>query len=127
MVIQAWKLEAATPSGSQVCSQSAIGIGASYNIQTLHTGPHIRRCKAIALPLEGGTFHFCESTRFFSRVSIPAPVFRSENPIYKKIAFFSLLTSALATQAISAAANGVTCKVRLENGVDQYYVLEGRR
>jgi hypothetical protein len=53
---------------------------------------------------------------FFSRVSIPPSVFRSENPIYKKIAFLSLLTSALAAQAISAAANGVTCKVRLENG-----------
>jgi hypothetical protein len=32
------------PSGSQVCSQSAIGIGAEYNIQTIHTGPHIRKC-----------------------------------------------------------------------------------
>jgi hypothetical protein len=38
-----------TPSGSEVCSQSAIGIGAEYNIHTIHTGPHIRKCKAIAL------------------------------------------------------------------------------
>jgi hypothetical protein len=58
---------------------------------------------------------------FFSRVSIPASVFRLENPIYKKIAFLGLLTSALAAQAISAAANGVACKVRLENrgGVEE--------
>jgi hypothetical protein len=41
--------QATTPSGSQVCSQSAIGIGAEYNIQSIHTGPHIRKCKAIAL------------------------------------------------------------------------------
>jgi hypothetical protein len=61
---------------------------------------------------------------FFSRASIPVSAFRSENPICKKIAFLSLLTSALAAQAISAAANEVTYKVRLENGVDQYYVLE---
>jgi hypothetical protein len=64
---------------------------------------------------------------FFPRVSIPASVFRLENPIYKKLAFLSLLTSALAAQAISAAANGVTYKVRLENGVDQNCVLEGWR
>jgi hypothetical protein len=36
----------------------------------------------------------------------------------------SLLTSVLAVQAIPAAANGVTYKVRLENGVDQYYLLK---
>jgi hypothetical protein len=51
-------------------------------------------------------------------------VFRRGNPIHKKVAFLSLLTSVLAVQAISAAANGVTYKVRLENGVDQYYLLE---
>jgi hypothetical protein len=61
---------------------------------------------------------------FFSRASIPVLVFRLENPIYEKIAFLSFLTSVLAAQAISAAANGVTYKVRLENGVDQYYLLE---
>jgi hypothetical protein len=61
---------------------------------------------------------------FFSRASIAVSVFRLENPIYKKIAFLSLLTSVLAAQAISAAANGVTYKVRLANGVDQYYLLE---
>jgi hypothetical protein len=53
-----------------------------------------------------------------------ASTFRWENPIYKKVAFLSLLTSVLAVQAISAAANGVTYEVRLENGVDQYYLLE---
>jgi hypothetical protein len=61
---------------------------------------------------------------FCRRASIPVPVFRLENPIYKKIAFLILLTSALAAQAISAAANGVTYKVRFENGIDQYYLLE---
>jgi hypothetical protein len=52
----------------------------------------------------------------FSRVSIPVSLFRLENPTYKKIAFLSPLTSALAAQAISAAAKGVTYKVRLEKG-----------
>jgi hypothetical protein len=46
------------------------------------------------------------------------------NPIYKKVSFSSLLVSVLVAQAISAAADGVTYKVRLENGVDQYYLLE---
>jgi hypothetical protein len=61
---------------------------------------------------------------FLSRASTPFSVFRLENPIYKKIAFLSLFTPLLAAQAISAAANGVTFKVRLENGADQYYLLE---
>ena len=56
---------------------------------------------------------------FFSRASIPVLVFRLENPIYKKIAFLSFLTSVLAAQAISAAANGVIYKVRLENGAGE--------
>jgi hypothetical protein len=61
---------------------------------------------------------------FLSRLSIPVSVFRLENPICKKVAFLSLLTSVLAAQAISAAAKGVIYKVRRENGVDQYYRLE---
>jgi hypothetical protein len=60
----------------------------------------------------------------FSWASIPVSVFRLDNPIYKKIAFLSLLTAVLAAQPILAAANGVIFKVRLENGVDQYYLLE---
>jgi len=59
---------------------------------------------------------------FFSRV--PGSVLRLGNPIYKKVSFSSLLVSVLVAQAISAAADGVTYKVRLENGVDQYYLLE---
>jgi hypothetical protein len=101
------------PPASQVCSQSAVGIGAEYNIQTIHKGPHIRKCKAIALSSWNVVgLIFVNIPVFFSRVS----VFRLENPIYKKIAFLSLLASALIAQAISAAANGVTYKVRLENG-----------
>jgi hypothetical protein len=95
---------------------SAIGIGAEYNIQTIHTGQYIRKCKTIALSSGNVVgFTFVNIAVFF-RVSIPASVFRLENPTYEKIAFLSLLTSALAAQAISAAANGVTYRVRLENG-----------
>jgi hypothetical protein len=61
---------------------------------------------------------------FCSRASNPVSVFRWENPIYNKVAFLSFLISVLAVQAISAAANGVTYKVRLEDGVNQYYLLE---
>ena len=46
------------------------------------------------------------------------------NPIYKKVSSPSLLVSVLVAQAISAAADGVTYKVRLENGVGRYYLLE---
>ena len=59
---------------------------------------------------------------FFSRASVPG--FRSENPICKTVSFLSLLTSVLVAQAISAAADGIVYKVRLENGVDQYYLLD---
>ena len=57
-------------------------------------------------------------------MKIPGFCRRASNPIYKKVTFLSLLTSVLTVQAISAAANGVAYKVRLENGVDQYYLLE---
>src|ERR1700747_2716183 len=36
-----------------------------YNIQTIHTGPHIS-ARVSLCPLEGGRFRFCENTRFFS-------------------------------------------------------------
>jgi hypothetical protein len=70
--------------------------------------------------LEDGTLGSCEDTLFFSRASIPVSVFRLENPIYKKIALLSLLTPALAAQAISAAANGVTYKVRLDKKMGRF-------
>ena len=58
-------------SGSRVCSQSAIGIGAEYNIQTIHTGQHIRKCKAIALSSWNVVgWIFVKIPVFFSRVSI---------------------------------------------------------
>jgi hypothetical protein len=59
---------------------------------------------------------------FFSRA--PGAALRLGNPSYKKVSFSSLLVSVLVAQAISAAADGVTYKVRHENGVDQYYLLE---
>jgi hypothetical protein len=69
-------------------------------------------------------FRFVKIRGFFSRASIPVSIFRLENSIFKEIAFLSLLSSVLVLQATSAVANGVTYKVRLENGVDQYYLLE---
>jgi hypothetical protein len=52
-------------------SQSAIGIGAEYNIQTIHTGPHIRKCKAIALfASKVVNCIFVKEPVFFPRASI---------------------------------------------------------
>jgi hypothetical protein len=61
---------------------------------------------------------------FFFPASFAVSVFRLQQPIRKKIAWFSLLAAVVAAAGISAAADGVIYKVRLENGVDQYFRLE---
>ncbi len=61
---------------------------------------------------------------FLSRASIRLLLFQLKNPIYAKICFLCSLANLLAVQSISGATNAVTYKVRLENGTDQYYVLE---
>jgi hypothetical protein len=60
----------------------------------------------------------------FSPASFAVSVFQLRQPIRKKIAWFSLLASVVLVAGISAAADGVIYKVRLENGVDRYFRLE---
>lgn len=61
---------------------------------------------------------------FSSRAWIPVSVLLLENPVCRKTAFLGLLSSLLAASPLSADADDVVYKVRLENGVDQYYRLE---
>ena len=67
---------------------------------------------------------FVKVSGFFSPASFAFSVSRLQQPIRKMIAWFSLLTFILLVAGISAAADGVVYKVRLENGVDQYFRLE---
>ena len=67
---------------------------------------------------------FVKVSGFFSPASFPLSVSRLQQPFRKMIAWFSLLTSILLVAGTSAAADGVVYKVRLENGVDQYYLLD---
>jgi len=59
-----------------------------------------------------------------SWASTRVSAYRLKHPVCKKVGFSSFLTIIIVSQAISASDSGVTYKVRLENGVDQYYLLQ---
>ena len=59
-----------------------------------------------------------------SRASFPISIFQLENLVHKKFAFLSLISSVLICQTVAASANGITYKIRLENGSEQAYHLE---
>jgi hypothetical protein len=65
-----------------------------------------------------------KTPRLLSRASSPISFFQLENPVRKKVAFLSLISSVLICQTVAASANGITYKVRLENGSEQAYHLE---
>jgi hypothetical protein len=58
------------------------------------------------------------------RTWVPVSLSRFGEPVGKKTAYFSLLNVVAAASAISAHADDVVYKVRLENGVPQNYRLE---
>ena len=59
-----------------------------------------------------------------SRTWVPVSLQRFGEPVGKKIAFYSFLNVVAVASAVSALADDVVYKVRLENGVPQNYRLE---